>query len=61
MRVRAGAYRVLGRNLRERDYLESLCVDGMVTSKWIFKSGMEVWTGLRWLRIRTSDGRLDMR
>jgi len=37
VRVRARAYRVLGRNLRERNYLESLHVDGRIISKWIFK------------------------
>ena len=48
MRVRAGAYRDLGRNLRERDYLESLCVDGMVISKWIFKK----WDGgMDWIAL----------
>ena len=48
MRVRAGAYRVLGRNLRETDHLESLCIDGKIISKWIFKK----WDGgMDWIAL----------
>jgi hypothetical protein len=40
-------------NLKERDHLEDLNVDGEITSKYIFKNynrWEEVWTGLIWLR-----------
>ena len=48
MRERAGTYRVLGRNLRERDYLESLYVDGKIISTWIFKK----WDGgMDWIAL----------
>jgi len=30
-------------NLRERDHLENLSVDGRIKLKWIFKYRMEAW------------------
>ena len=30
-------YKALVGNLRERDHLEELCVDGWIILKWIFK------------------------
>ena len=36
---RRGVYRVLGRNLRERDNLENRSVNGKKISRWIFKRG----------------------
>ena len=33
---RGGAYRVLVGNLKERDHLEDLDVDGRIISRWIF-------------------------
>ena len=38
---RRGAYRVLVGNLKERDHLEDLGLDGRKILKWVFKSG--VW------------------
>jgi hypothetical protein len=53
-----GAYRVLGRNMTERDHLEVTRVDGRIILKCIFKTWDEVgaWTGLVWLKIGTSGG-----
>jgi len=44
-------------NLRERDSLEDLGVDGRLL-KWVFKWDGEARTGLIWLRIGTGGGRL---
>jgi hypothetical protein len=42
---RKGAYRVLG-DLRERDHLENLDIDGRIILKWIFKKwDVVAWTG----------------
>jgi len=46
-------------NLRERDHLEDLDLDGRVIFKWIFRKwDPGVWTGFLWIRIRTGGGRL---
>jgi len=46
-------------NLRERDNLENLDVDGRIILKCIFKKwGVRAWTGLIWFRIRTVGRRL---
>ena len=43
-------------NLRERDHLEDLGVDGRVILKFIVTWDKEAWTGLIWHRIGTGDG-----
>jgi hypothetical protein len=58
---RRGAYRILLEELRERDHLEDLGVDGMVLLKWMFKKwGGRPWDGLNWFGIGTIGGRLSM-
>jgi hypothetical protein len=55
-RVRAG---FRWGDLRERDYLEGLGVDGRIILKLILKKwDGQALTGLRWLRIGTGGGRL---
>ena len=46
-------------NLRERDRLEDLGVDGKTILRWIFRKwDVRVWTASNWLRIRTGGGHL---
>ena len=48
-------------NLRERDHLEELGVDGKIILRWIFrKRDVGEWTGLMWLRIGTGERLLCM-
>jgi len=45
---------VWGGNLKERDHLGDPGIDGRIILRWISsKWVMGVWTGSRWLRIRT--------
>ena len=45
-------------NLRDRDHLEDLGIDGIML-KWIFKKKRDGgYTGLMWLRMTTGDGLL---
>jgi hypothetical protein len=48
------------RNLRERDPLEDLSVEGSIIFKWICKKWDGAWTGLIWLRIGIGVGLLWM-
>jgi len=43
-------------NLKGRDYLEDIGIDGKII-KWLLGKHSEVWTGYIWLRIGAS-GRL---
>jgi hypothetical protein len=56
-REKRNAYRVLVGNLKERNSLEDLSVDGTVILKWALKehNGM-VWNNLIWLKTGKSGG-----
>jgi len=46
-------------NLRLRDNLEGLGVDGRIILRWIFREwDVRVWTRSSWLRIGTGGGHL---
>ena len=48
-----------GGDLRERDNLKDLSVDGKIILEWILNKLVgKAWAGFIWLRIRTSDGLL---
>ena len=48
-----------GDDLRAREQLEDLGVDGKIILRWIFsKWDLAVWTGLIWFRIGTGGGHL---
>jgi hypothetical protein len=54
---RRGSYRgFCGGDLKERDHLEDLSVDGRKILKYIFKNRDGAWAGLIWLRIGTDGG-----
>jgi len=47
----------LWENLREREHLKDLGVDGRIILKWIFrKLNVGAWNGSIWLRIGTGSG-----
>jgi hypothetical protein len=47
------------RNLRKRDHLKDISVDGRIIIRWICrKCDVGVWTGSSWLRIGTVGGQL---
>ena len=46
-------------NLKEKNHLGDAGVDGRIILRWIFRKwDVGVWTGSRWLRIRTGRGLL---
>jgi hypothetical protein len=49
---RKGAYRIWYGNLRERDNLEDLGIDGRVILKWVFKK----WDGKGMLHVLETGG-----
>ena len=52
MEERKGSYSVSVGNMRERDHLEDLGVDGRIILKWILKWDGEARTGFIWPRNR---------
>jgi hypothetical protein len=57
MRKGRSIYRVLVRNLRERDHFEYPGVDGRIILKLVFRKWyVGPWTGTNWLRIETGGG-----
>jgi hypothetical protein len=46
-------------NLRETDHWGDAGLDGRIILRWILRKwDVELWTGLRWLRIETGGGHL---
>jgi hypothetical protein len=62
MGEKRSVYRVLVRNLRERDHLGDPGVDGRIILRWIFRKwDVGAWTGSSWLWIGIGDGHMGMR
>jgi hypothetical protein len=58
MEQNRNAYKVWVGNLKERENLDNLGVDGRINLKWILKKCDKVaWTALMWLRMGTGGGR----
>jgi hypothetical protein len=53
------AHNILVGNMKGRDYVEDLSIDGRIILEWVFRKwGGKVWTGCIWLAIGTSGGLL---
>jgi hypothetical protein len=50
------AYKNLGRNMKKRDHLDDLGIDGKILVCNLEKQGRKVWTVLIWLQTGTSGG-----
>jgi hypothetical protein len=54
-----GVYMVWWGQMRNRDYVGELGVDGRIIKKWIFrKCDVREWTGSSWLRKKRVGGHL---
>jgi hypothetical protein len=53
---RRGSCMVFVGNLRGRDHLENLDINGIILLKLISKKWDGAWTGLIWLRLETGGG-----
>jgi hypothetical protein len=51
-------FHFFGGDLKERDNLKDLSVDGKIILEWISKLVGKAWAGFIWLRTRTSGGLL---
>jgi hypothetical protein len=51
-----GAYRFSLGDLREREHLENISLNGKILLKCIFMRLSRAWTGLIWLKTRIDDG-----
>jgi hypothetical protein len=52
------AYDILVKNMKGRNHLRDLGVDGRILLKWALKEqGMKVWTEIIWLLARDRDTR----
>ena len=61
MGEKIGTYRVLVGKPEGKRHLEDPGVDGRIILKGSARSGMEVWTGLIWFRVRRGGGLSPMR
>ena len=59
MEDRRSVYRILVRDLRERDHLKDTGVEGRIILRCSFKKwDVALWSGWSWLRIGTGGGHL---
>jgi hypothetical protein len=50
-----GRHKLWSGNLKGRDHLGDLCIDEMITLKWILKNQvLKMWTGFKWNRIESN-------
>jgi hypothetical protein len=50
-------FKVLVGNVKGKDHVGDMCLDGRIILKWVLKKGnMSEWTGFSWIRVGINGG-----